>query len=390
MTEQDARLQAILDLAADGLIIVDEDGTITDINAAAARRVDDFAPVAAEWFWETDAENRIVFLSERYFHDTGQVPQTVLGRYPWDIGFVIEDAEIARQVVAALRNHDDLPNCVVRRTLPDGGRQYFRLAGMPRFLPDGIFAGYRGTGHDVSALERRNRELAEMNAVLDQHVTKLRLLNETLESQGGELARLAETAEAARQKLEAEIAERQKLERRLRELAMTDALTGAANRRAFLATANRELARAARHRRPLALIAIDIDHFKSINDRYGHAAGDVVLCAVAGLCLEQVRAADNFGRLGGEEFAALLPETTHDAAVLTAERLRAAVAALQVPVAGETIAVTASFGVATLQPADTDFAALMRRADAALYEAKDRGRNRVVADTPAGPRIVAG
>ena len=163
----------------------------------------------------------------------------------------------------------------------------------------------------------------------------------------------------------------------LRRLATTDSLTGLLTRRAFAVEATREAERARRTGRPLSCIAFDIDHFKSINDRHGHAAGDRVLQSVSDLCRRNLRAIDVAGRLGGEEFAALLPESASDAAFEVAERLRAAIAALPLQESGETVAVTASFGVATLRPDETSVEAALNRADAAAYRAKRSGRNRV-------------
>lgn len=164
----------------------------------------------------------------------------------------------------------------------------------------------------------------------------------------------------------------------LRRLATTDSLTGLLTRRAFAAEAAREIARAQRSGSPLACVAFDIDHFKSINDRHGHAAGDRVLKAVAGLCRTSLRAIDVAGRLGGEEFAILLPEADADAAAEVAERLRRALEATPLTEGEETIRVTASFGSAVVRAGEDSVEPMMERADAAAYEAKRGGRNRVV------------
>ena len=292
-------------------------------------------------------------------------------------GFDIDDGLMKQTIVAAVERREKMPSHVVSMTKADGRRVYFRVGGMPWFHSDGIYAGYRGTGHDVTELEERNKELMAVNERLDHKTTELRFLNETLERQGDDLAALAESAEVARANLAAEVEERRQLEKRLRELAMTDALTGAANRRAFMAAADREYARARRYRLPLAVVAIDIDHFKRINDTFGHAAGDVALQAVAAACNEQIRASDYFGRLGGEEFAILLPETDCEPALALAERLRVSIAAMHVTADDAVMTMTSSFGVATLGPADADASNLLQRADEALYAAKRGGRNRV-------------
>lgn len=151
-----------------------------------------------------------------------------------------------------------------------------------------------------------------------------------------------------------------------------DFLTGAWSRRAFFAVAEVELQRARRSHRDLALLLFDVDHFKAINDSLGHAAGDRVLADAVTRAEGVIRNVDYLGRIGGEEFAVLLPETGMQAAMAVAERLRAG---LQVH-ADAGPGFTVSIGVAVLRPEES-FADLMRRADAALYLAKTRGRNRV-------------
>jgi diguanylate cyclase (GGDEF)-like protein len=164
---------------------------------------------------------------------------------------------------------------------------------------------------------------------------------------------------------------------RARELSRTDDLTGLANRRAFVDLGTTALDQARRYDRALSLVMFDIDHFKQINDSNGHAAGDAVLRAVAGAVKQAARAADTPGRLGGEEFALLLPETGAAAATGLAERLRRDVAALAIPFNGTVLRCTCSFGVAERDQAVLDLDALLGRADAALYLAKAQGRNRV-------------
>jgi len=175
-----------------------------------------------------------------------------------------------------------------------------------------------------------------------------------------------------------EITQRKTDEARLRRLATTDPLTGLSNRRHFFERGAQELRRAARYRRPLALLMLDIDHFKSVNDRFGHEAGDAVLRDLAERLRTGLRSSDLPGRIGGEEFAALLPETTAEQAEGLAERLRAAIAASPL---GPGARITVSLGVALALPASEDsIDAVLRRADAALYRAKAGGRNQVALD----------
>ncbi|MSR36133.1 MAG: GGDEF domain-containing protein [Gemmatimonadetes bacterium] len=160
-------------------------------------------------------------------------------------------------------------------------------------------------------------------------------------------------------------------------LARVDGLTGLNNRRAFLELASLSLQQENRYGRPVSVIVIDLDRFKAINDERGHAAGDDVLRSLAATVKEVIRISDVSGRLGGEEFAILLPETPARDAVLMAERLRAAISDVAVRAGSSAIRFTASFGVAELNEHDGSLDALLARGDAALYQAKLDGRNRV-------------
>ncbi|QCO17007.1 diguanylate cyclase (plasmid) [Azospirillum brasilense] len=175
------------------------------------------------------------------------------------------------------------------------------------------------------------------------------------------------------------------MQRQLERLATTDSLTGALNRGRFMARAADEVARARRSGQPLSAIMLDIDHFKKVNDTYGHATGDEAIRTVVRVCRSMVRGADVLGRLGGEEFAILLPETPPQGAALLAERLRRALAETDVRIAngaGSSLSFTVSIGVSALRPAESSVAAVLARADEALYRAKNGGRNRVVCDAP--------
>jgi diguanylate cyclase (GGDEF)-like protein len=160
------------------------------------------------------------------------------------------------------------------------------------------------------------------------------------------------------------------------QLATHDALTELCNRRHFTELVDKEIARSLRHGRPLVMAIIDVDLFKPVNDRHGHIAGDGVLRQLAGIVRGFVRGEDAAARIGGEEFAVLLPETGVDEALAFAERLREAVAAETFVLGGEPHRITISLGLAALAPGRSDRSALMKAADAALYRAKDEGRNR--------------
>ncbi|MBX9635661.1 MAG: GGDEF domain-containing protein, partial [Magnetospirillum sp.] len=174
-----------------------------------------------------------------------------------------------------------------------------------------------------------------------------------------------------------DITERKALERELRRLATIDPLTGAFNRRHFVSEATQEMERSVRYGNALAVIMLDIDLFKRVNDSHGHAMGDEVLRKVVEVCRANLREVDVFGRLGGEEFAALLPQTTLAGANLLAERLRRAIAELRVPLADSDLRITASLGVAERSSDETAFDHMLSRADQALYRAKQTGRDRV-------------
>lgn len=175
------------------------------------------------------------------------------------------------------------------------------------------------------------------------------------------------------------------MQRQLERLATTDSLTGALNRGRFMMRAAGEVARARRSGGPLSAIMLDIDHFKKINDTHGHATGDEAIRSVVRVCRTVVRGGDVLGRLGGEEFAILLPDTPPQGAAHLAERLRVALAATEVPrPGGGAVTFTVSIGVSALHPGvkagQDEVSALLARADEALYRAKNGGRNRVVCD----------
>jgi len=164
----------------------------------------------------------------------------------------------------------------------------------------------------------------------------------------------------------------------LRTLAATDGLTGALCRRAFKDEGARALALALRHGHDLSCIAFDLDHFKAVNDNHGHAVGDLVLSESVAACRARLRKSDLVGRIGGEEFAVLLPHAGRKDAMEIAEKMRGAIARLQVAGRSGRVNASASFGVATLDRSASGIDALLRRADTALYAAKEDGRNRCV------------
>jgi diguanylate cyclase (GGDEF)-like protein len=178
----------------------------------------------------------------------------------------------------------------------------------------------------------------------------------------------------------------QQREQKLQEQAISDPLTGLYNRRYLSEFLPRELARSGRNATPVAVILMDLDQFKRVNDSFGHEAGDIVLNAVGNLLKGKVRGSDIACRYGGEEFALILPETGAEPAARRAEDIRLAIAALEVSHVGKPVGkIAASFGIALFPDHAQDTDGLLRVADIALYAAKGAGRNRVVV----GQRIVA-
>ena len=193
----------------------------------------------------------------------------------------------------------------------------------------------------------------------------------------GEFSEAYNSMVVALDKARTELGERNELLQaqtaKLEELATTDALTGAYNRRKFNGLILAEIARVRRYEHPLSLLILDIDHFKRVNDTHGHEAGDEVLVVLAGLIRAGIRATDSLARWGGEEFVVLSPEVTVDEAMGLAERLRSAAGAYEYSFAGR---VTVSIGVAQHRAGETPDE-LFARADEALYAAKEGGRDRV-------------
>lgn len=163
-------------------------------------------------------------------------------------------------------------------------------------------------------------------------------------------------------------------------LANIDPLTRSFTRRQFLSLTGGEFQRFKRYKRPLSILILDVDSFKSVNDSLGHHAGDLVLRSLSVMVMEQKRTQDTFGRLGGEEFALLMPETTIEQAHVVAERIRARWEASPVNLDGELIRSTVSIGAAQASLSDGTYDEMLRRADRMLYKAKDAGRNRVMAE----------
>ena len=166
--------------------------------------------------------------------------------------------------------------------------------------------------------------------------------------------------------------------RELERLAATDPLTGAFNRRRFLEVGNAELRRSRRYKHTFSVLMLDIDHFKAVNDTYGHSIGDTALKETVTVIQGAMRGQDTLGRLGGEEFAVIVPETNAENAAAVAERIRASIAQIVIDTPDEPLSFTMSIGVSQVDNDDDSVDDALTRADKALYDAKEQGRNQVV------------
>jgi diguanylate cyclase (GGDEF)-like protein len=170
---------------------------------------------------------------------------------------------------------------------------------------------------------------------------------------------------------------KERAEQRYKTASLLDPLTGIANRRGFMADSEAQLKRQINNPHPTAVLLLDLDNFKTINDRFGHAAGDTVLQTFAEIGSRCMRRADVFGRLGGEEFGALLVNTTRERALAVAEEIRSSFADAMREIDGRPVDATVSIGMVISYDAVLDLSALLAQADHALYRAKDNGRNRI-------------
>ena len=292
-----------------------------------------------------DQNERIVLTNKAFEENLGAGNKSLLGRKASDLNW---------QLPRALREAEELPwqqairEGASQAAIPlhvrgsQGRRQTFMVSGSPIIDADGKTRGALATFDDVTHIEAQNSKLQMMLGELKKSRDEVRKQNEALQI-----------------------------------LATQDPLTGCLNRRAFFERFEVEFNRAQRYRHNLACIMADIDHFKRINDEYGHQVGDEVLTRISGILIDTLRDTDVVCRYGGEEFCLILTETGEQGAHNTAERICQAVAAE--PIDG--IPVTISLGVASIETAAANPSVLLEYADKALYRAKNSGRNRVVAYT---------
>ena len=227
---------------------------------------------------------------------------------------------------------------------------------------------------DVSELKRREVWLTELHDRLAGEGEDLKLFARHLATARHAATEALGKAEAANAALAREIAERRALERELRRMANTDSLTGVLNRRRFLEIAEKQLERADKGI-PIIALMLDLDHFKRINDGYGHSAGDEALCAFSRVCRDILGENALFSRFGGEEFAAILPNTNLESGLEIAEHIRKQVHSMRFKFDGRKIRLGVSIGVAVATAPSSQSIAILDRADQALYAAKQAGRN---------------
>ena len=216
---------------------------------------------------------------------------------------------------------------------------------------------------------RENSEKTQKELIIQQKTESTRLFHTVAEK--------TMALHRAKEQLEKELARKEALEAHLKHLASTDPMTELLNRRSFFDICDEAMMEASANEQALTCLIIDIDHFKNINDTYGHDMGDKVIKTIAKLMLDNTRTMDYIGRIGGEEFAVLMPNTDMDSAYQISDRLRENISKYKMLLNDKSVSVTVSIGLSYLTHEDKNIHTLLKRADTALYEAKDNGRNQV-------------
>ena len=298
-----------------------------ELLAQSDARFRSLAALSSDWYWEQDAELRFTCFEGGEGQPIWDTLRTsALGRHRWEIPYILPLTTNWDEHRAMLMRRERFSGFEYMQQRPGQPVSYYKISGEPVFDSEGQFQGYRGVARDVTA-----RKLAEVEA---------------------------------------------------KRLATTDELTGLMNRREFMGMAEHELNRARRYGQPMSLFMIDLDYFKQINDRFGHAAGDAVLCDFAQYVGAALREPDVFARLGGEEFAILLPQTQAEGANFVARRILQVLAERELLIEGHAITYSASIGYvsrSSCQLTDASLDDLLRLADRALYRAKALGRRQAVA-----------
>lgn len=298
-----------------------------ELLAQSDARFRSLAALSSDWYWEQDTELRFI----RFEGGEGQpswdtLKTSAMGRLRWEIPHITPLTTSWDEHRSILKRRERFSGFEYMQQRPGQPAAYFKISGEPIFDQDGEFQGYRGVAREVTA-----RKLAEAEA---------------------------------------------------RRLATTDDLTGLMNRRHFMTLAEHELKRAQRYGQAVSLLMIDLDHFKQMNDRYGHASGDAVLCDFAQSIRSELREPDAFARLGGEEFAILLPQTELEGASFVAQRILSKLASRELLLEGQRVTYSASIGYVSHgshAASNETLDSLLRAADQALYQAKAMGRRQAVA-----------
>lgn len=316
----------------------------------------------------TDKNGRVEWTNSAFEHLTGYSINELKGIKPGELLQGPDtNLETRQRIGAALSQHKAITEEILNYS-KTGDPYWILLSIFPKFNVDGEISQYMAIEIDITDRVKSEQELAKKQKDMER-------LNFQLNRQRIAAEDLVNKEAQARQQLEQEIEKSQKLQEQLRGLASTDEMTGIANRRYFLKRAETEFKRALRYASHLHIVMFDIDHFKQVNDTYGHPVGDRVIVDVANLVTNALRNdIDFFGRMGGEEFCFLLCSTEKHDAICTVERIRNI---LEHHSTQDNVSVTCSFGIA-LANDYTDLEQALMKADEALYKAKNEGRNRVV------------
>ncbi len=293
--------------------------------------------------WHFDKELKLVSLNKTAKENLRFPLEAYIGKTLFDYFTHKEDAqfyhELDMQVI--ISGQPDLGRLDIFEA-PDGNTYYNKIDRIPYYCENGDIAGLTVYTYDISEQKWAENNLREQRLLLENEINK-----------------------------------RNAAEEELRRLAITDSLTGLHNRRHFLELADKEIMRSRRTTKAFSIIMFDIDHFKRINDTYGHQAGDQVLKTIALVCQEKLRQTDVIARYGGDEFFILLPEVDSSDANHVANEIRTLVAGQEIIFENQSITVTISMGVAALSMEIEPLDQILARADKALYRAKEAGRNRV-------------
>jgi diguanylate cyclase (GGDEF)-like protein len=274
--------------------------------------------MSSDFYWESDPQHRVA----QIVHGPNYPPNLLrgaIGKTSWEIPSLSPDEAAWAAHRATLDSHAPFRDFEFGREMPDGGTRYFSVSGEPRFGADGAFLGYHGVGRDITEIATARERIAS--------------------------------------------------------LAYSDPLTGLANRASLVPSLEQAVQRARRRNSKLAVVFLDLDGFKQINDLHGHDAGDALLVDLAGRLRQHLRSSDLIARLGGDEFLVVLEEVQDIAPVETVAKKLLAEAERPYAVAGHEATVTASIGISVFPDDAVDAGALMKHADTAMYAAKQAGKN---------------